>query len=126
MSDKCELFCVVKNNTCNDVASKAERKEWTTLRWTDEFGNSVAPFFTSLIEGQQFLEEDSEWQLKRYPISFVIETILFDLLHKTSFYTIDPVSTVEFIALSPAQFLTELIYRRLPLETALSDKFIRF
>lgn len=107
-----ELCCVVKSNPCDDVVFNDEPNEWATLRWTDEFGNSIAPFFTSLESGQPFLKEMNGWQLKRYPVSFVVEVILADIKQETSFYTIDPVSTEKFKALSPVQFLTELICRK--------------
>ena len=45
---------------------------------------------------------------------FVVECILADIKQETSFYTIDPVSTEKFKALSPVQFLTELICRTHP------------
>jgi hypothetical protein len=105
-----ELCCVVKSNIRDSVVLKGE--EWATLTWTDEFGNSIAPFFTSLESGQPFLKEMNGWQLKRYPVSFVVEVILADIKQQTSFYTIDPVSTEKFKALSPVQFLTELICRK--------------
>jgi hypothetical protein len=107
-----ELCCVVKSNISDDVAIEGGPKEWETLTWTDEFGNSIAPFFSSLECGQPFLEEMNGWQLKRYPISFVVEVILADIKRETSFYTIDPVSTENFKALTPVQFLTELICRK--------------
>jgi hypothetical protein len=109
-----ELCCVVKSNISDDVVLKGEPNEWATLRWTDEFGNSIAPFFTSVESGQPFLKEMNGWQLKRYPVSFVVECILADIRQETSFYTIDPVSTEKFKALSPVQFLTELICRKRP------------
>ena len=98
----------------SDLVLKSKPDEWTTLRWSDEFGNSIAPFFTSLELGQPFLKEMNGWQLKRYPVSFVVAVILADIKQETSFYTIDPVSTERFKALSPVQFLTELIYRHHP------------
>ena len=109
-----ELCCVVKCSIYDDVVLKDEPNEWATLRWTDEFGNSIAPFFTSLESGQPFLKEINGWQLKSYPVSFVVECILADIKQETSFYTIDPVSTEKFKALSPVQFLTELICRTHP------------
>jgi hypothetical protein len=109
-----ELCCVVKSNISDVVVLKGEPNEWATLRWTDDFGNSIAPFFTSLESGQPFLKEMNGWQLKRYPVSFVVECILADIKQETSFYTIDPVSTEKFKALSPVQFLTELICRKHP------------
>ena len=113
-----ELFCVVKKNEhCDDVGHRGEPGAWATYTWTDEFGNSIAPFFTSLKSGQPFIEKMSEWQLRRYPVALVVEVILADLRQETSFYTIDPISTEEFKTLSPVQFLTELIYRRPPPES---------
>jgi hypothetical protein len=109
-----ELCCVVKGNISDDVVLKGEPNEWATLRWTDEFGNSIAPFFTSLKSGQPFLREMNGWQLKSYPVSFVVECIVADIKQETSFYTIDPVSIEKFKALSPVQFLTELICRKHP------------
>jgi len=110
-----ELCCVVKSNISDDAFLR-ERNDWATLRWTDEFGNSIAPFFTSLESGQPFLKEMNGWQLKRYPVSFVVEVILADIKQETSFYTIDPVSTEQFKALTPVQFLTELICRKHPVD----------
>ena len=112
MGGTSELCCVVKSNISDHVVLKGDPNEWATLRWTDEFGNSIAPFFTSLESGQPFLKETNGWQLKRYPVSFVVEVILADIKQETSFYTIDPVSTENFKALSPVQFLTELICRK--------------
>jgi hypothetical protein len=109
-----ELCCVVKSDISVDLLRKGEPSEWVTLTWTDEFGNSIAPFFTSLESGRPFLQEMTGWQLKRYPVSFVVEVILADIQQETSFYTIDPVSTEKFKALSPVQFLTELICRKHP------------
>jgi hypothetical protein len=109
-----ELCCVMKRNISDDGVLKGEPNEWATLRWTDEFGNSIAPFFTSLESGQPFIKEMNGWQLKSYPVSFVVECILADIKQETSFYTIDPVSTEQFKALSPVQFLTELICRKHP------------
>jgi hypothetical protein len=109
-----ELCCVVRRYIGDDPVLKDEPDDWGTLRWTDEFGNSIAPFFTSLELGQPFLKEMAGWQLKRYPVSFVVECILADIKQETTFYTIDPVSTEKFKALSPVQFLTELICRKHP------------
>lgn len=116
-----ELFCVVKSNISVDGVLKGEPNEWATLRWTDEFGNSIAPFFTSLESSQPFLKEMNGWQLKRYPVSFVVEVILADIKQETSFYTIDPASTEKFKALNPVQFLTELIYRKHPMGIETQD-----
>ena len=103
---------MVKSELTDDVGPEHEPSAWTTFRWSDEFGNSIAPFFTSLEAGQPFLKEMTGWQLKRYPVTFVVAVILADIKQDTSFYTIDPVSTRRFKALSPVQFLTDLIYRR--------------
>ena len=111
-----ELCCVMKRNISDDGVLKGEPNEWATLRWTDEFGNSIAPFFTSLESGQPFIKEMNGWQLKSYPVSFVVECILADIKQETSFYTIDPVSTEQFKALTPVQFLTELICRKHPVD----------
>ena len=116
-----ELCCVVKRNISDDVVLNGESNDWGTLRWTDEFGNSIAPFFTSPESGQPFLSEMNGWQLKSYPVSFVVECILADIKQETSFYTIDPVSTEKFKALSPVQFLTELICRRHPVGIETQD-----
>jgi hypothetical protein len=107
-----ELCCVVKSNFSDDVVLNDESSEWETLRWTDEFGNSVAPFFTSLAAGRLFLKGNVDWQLKCLPLSFVVECLLADLEQATTFYTMDPVSTARFKALSPVQFLTLLICRK--------------
>ncbi len=112
MGGTSELCCVVKRNSSADVVLNGEPNEWDTFRWTDEFGNSIAPFFTSLESGRPFLQEMTGWQLKCYPVSFVVECILADIKKETSFYTIDPVSTETFEALSPVQFLTGLICRK--------------
>jgi len=125
MGGTSELCCVVKSNISDDVALKSEPNEWATLRWTDEFGNSIAPFFTSLESGQPFLKELNGWQLKRYPVSFVVEVILADIKQETSFYTIDPVSTEKFKALSPVQFLTELICRKNPVGIETQDLVLK-
>jgi len=121
MGGTSELCCVVRDNISHDVVLRGEPNEWATLRWTDEFGNSIAPFFTSLESGQPFLKEMNGWQLKRYPVSFVVEVILADIKQETSFYTIDPVSTEKFMALSPVQFLTELICRQHPVGIETQD-----
>jgi hypothetical protein len=120
-----ELCCVVKGNISNDIVLEGEPNEWATLRWTDEFGNSIAPFFTSLESSQPFLEEMPDWQLKRYPVSFVVEVILADIKQETSFYAIDPVSTEKFKALSPVQFLTELICRKHPVGVETPDRVLK-
>jgi hypothetical protein len=112
-----EFYCMVKSAISDDVVVQGEPSAWTTYRWTDEFGNSIAPFFTSLESGQPFLKEIKGWQLRRYPVSFVVCVILADIKQDTSFYTINPVSTRKFKALSPVQFLTELIYHTQPVET---------
>jgi hypothetical protein len=109
-----EFFCVVKSTVGDDVVPEEEQKAWATYRWGDEFGNSIAPFFTSRESAQPFFKEMQGWELKSYPISFVVEVIITDLKQETSFYTIDPMSTEIFQALSPVEFLTELIYRRHP------------
>ena len=116
MGGTSEFFCMVKSNLSDDAGPEGEPSAWTTFRWDDEFGNSIAPFFTSLEAGQPFLKEMTGWQLKRYPVAFVVSVILADIKQDTSFYTIDPVSTRRFKALSPVQFLTDLIYRRHPSE----------
>ena len=121
MGGTSELCCVVKNDISDAVVLKGEPNEWATLRWTDEFGNSIAPFFTTLESGQPFLKEMNGWQLKRYPVSFVVEVILADIKQETSFYTIDPESTEKFKALSPVQFLTELIRRKHPVAVEATD-----
>jgi hypothetical protein len=114
MGGTSELCCVMKRNIRDNVVLKGEPNEWATLRWIDEFGNSIAPFFTSPEIGQPFLIGMNGWQLKSYPVSFVVECILADIKQETSFYTIDPESTEKFEALSPVQFLTELICRKHP------------
>jgi hypothetical protein len=124
MADTSDLCCVVKSDISDDFALKSELNEWATLRWTDEFGNSIAPFFTSLEFGQPFLKEMNGWQLKRYPVSFVVEVILADIKQETSFYTIDPESTENFQALSPVQFLTELIRRKHPVAVETEDSIL--
>lgn len=113
------FFCVVKPDLNADVVSPSTGSEWKSFRWADEFGNSIAPFFTTAGAGQRFLQQLRDWQLKRYPATFVVAVILEDIKKDTSFYTIDPHSTFEFKALSPLQFLTELIFRKLsiPVET---------
>ncbi|MEK6261669.1 MAG: hypothetical protein AABP62_23975 [Planctomycetota bacterium] len=116
MSGTNELFCVVKSDLSDDIGLKVEPDAWATFTWIDEYGNSIAPFFTSLESGQPFLKELDGWQLKHYPVSFVVAVILADIKQETSFYTIDPVTIRKFKALSPVQFLTELIYRRHPVE----------
>jgi hypothetical protein len=121
MGGTSELCCVVKSNISDDVVLNGEQNDWATLTWTDEFGNSIAPFFTSLESGQPFLKEMNGWQLKRYPVSFVVEVILADIKQETSFYTIDPVSTEKFKPLSPVQFLTELICRKHPVGIETQD-----
>ena len=67
---------MVHRHLSDDVVPQSEPNEWVTFRWTDEFGNSIAPFFTNLGSGQQFLKEMHGWQLKRYPVSLVVEVIL--------------------------------------------------
>ncbi len=114
MGGTSELFCVVKSDLGDDVGLKGEPDAWATYTWTDEFGNSIAPFFTSIEAGQPFLKELDGWQLRRYPVCFVVSVILADIKQDTSFYTIDPVTIRKFKALSPVEFLTELIYRRHP------------
>src|SRR5687768_779396 len=115
-----ELCCVVKSDN-GDVMLKGQPNAWSTFRWTDEFGNSIAPFFTSLELGEPFLEVLNGWQLKRYPVSFVVEVILADIKQETTFYTIDPESIEKFKALSPVQFLTELIRRKHPVTVETED-----
>ncbi len=114
MNGASEFYCVVKSNLGADVVLAGKSNEWGTLRWTDELGNSIAPFFTSLTSGRAFLETISGWLLKHCPVSFVVAVILADIQHHTTFYTIDPVSTERFKALSPVQFLTELIRQKHP------------
>ena len=114
MSDAIEFFCMVKKTTSDEVSSSDSPCKWATYRWFDEFGNSIAPFFTSLEAGFSFLQEVDDWDLKRLPVSLVVEAILVDIKNETSFYAIDPVSSIAFKALSPVQFLIELIYRKHP------------
>ncbi len=116
MGGTSEFYCMVKSDLSDDVGPEGKPSVWTTFRWSDEFGNSIAPFFTSLEAGQPFLKEMDGWQLKRYPVAFVVAVILADIKQDTSFYTIDPVSTRRFKALSPVQFLTDLIYHRHPVD----------
>jgi len=116
---------VAKSNVRADIVLNGEPNEWVTLRWTDEFGNSIAPFFTSLQSGQLFLKEMNGWQLKCYPVCFVVEVILADIKQETSFYAIDPVSTETFKALSPVQFLTELISREHPVGIEAHDQVLQ-
>ena len=108
-----EFYCMVRGGLCDEV-QKESQNDWATFRWFDEFGNSIAPFFTSLESGHSFLQERQGWQLRRFPVTFVVEVILFDIKQQTSFYAIDPDSTTAFKALTPVQFLTELIYRKHP------------
>ena len=115
------LCCVVKNAVGGSAALEGESSVWQTLRWSDEFGNSIAPFFTNLAAGQSFLKDDSDWQLKCYPVSFVVECLLDDISQATTFYTINPVSTTNFKALSPVQFLTELVCRKHPAGIGMQD-----
>jgi hypothetical protein len=122
MSGISEFFCVVQSEISDVAVPKDEPNEWVTLRWTDEFGNSIAPFFTNLESGQPFLKNMNRWQLRRYPVSFVVAVILADIKQDTSFYTIDPVSTERFKALSPVQFLTELICRKRPMSKGTQDE----
>jgi len=114
MSDAIEFFCMVKKTSSDEESSSDSLGKWATYRWLDEFGNSIAPFFTSLEAGSPFLQEANGWLLKRLPVSLVVEAILVDIKNETSFYSIDPVSSIAFKTLSPAQFLTELIYRKHP------------
>ena len=72
MGGTSEFYCMVKSDLSDDVGPEREPSAWTTFRWTDEFGNSIAPFFTSLEAGQPFLQEMTGWQLKRYPVAFVV------------------------------------------------------
>ena len=109
-----EFFCMVSSDSSETVNVTGKQTHWRTFTWIDEFGNSIAPFFTSQDAGRSFLEELSGWELKRYPASFVVTVILADLKQETSFYTIDPVTVREFKALSAVEFLTELIYRKQP------------
>lgn len=110
-----EFFCVVKKDDLgNDTVLANAPNCWATYRWTDEFGNSIAPFFTSQECGDSFLQESKEWRLRRFPITFVVEVILADIKNETSFYTIDPININRFMAQSPVQFLTQLIYREHP------------
>ena len=121
MGGTSELYCVVQSNISDDVVLKGKPNEWTTLRWADEFGNSIAPFFTNLECGQLFLKKMKGWQLERYPVSFVVECILADIKQETAFYTIDPVSTEKFKARSTVQFITELICRQHPVGIETQD-----
>ena len=121
MGSKSEFFCVVKSKSSDDSVPNAESKGWSTLRWSDEFGNSIAPFFTNVEAGERFLKKTNGWELKCYPVSFVVEAILADIKHMTSFYTIDPVSTEKFQSLSIVQFLTELIYRQHAVDNETQD-----
>jgi len=114
MSDANEFFCMVKKTSSDEESPSEAPIEWATYRWIDEFGNSIAPFFTSLEAGLSFLQEMDDWHLKRFPISLVVEVILVDIKQETAFYSIDPVSSIAFKALTPVQFLTELIYRKHP------------
>lgn len=91
-----EFFCMVQKKLSDEEAQTESLNEWATFRWFDEFGNSIAPFFTSLESGHSFLQDIQGWQLKRYPVTFVVEVILIDIKQETSFYTIDPVSTTTF------------------------------
>jgi len=125
MSGTSKLYCVVQSNISADIVLNREPNEWVTLRWIDEFGNSIAPFFTSFESGRRFLSEMSGWQLKCYPICCVVEVILADIKQETSFYAIDPVSTETFKALSQVQFLTELISRKHPVDTAAQDLVLK-
>ena len=108
-----EFFCLVSGGS-RDESQKESQNDWTTFRWFDEFGNSIAPFFTNSESGHSFLQGKKGWQLRRFPVTFVVEVILFDIKQNTSFYAIDPASTTAFKALTPVQFLTELIYRKHP------------
>jgi len=114
MSDGIEFFCMVRKTSTDEESSSDCLSKWATYRWIDEYGNSIAPFFTSLEAGCSFLREVDDWDLKRFPISLVVEAILVDIKNETSFYSIDPASSIVFKALSPVQFLTELIYRKHP------------
>jgi|GEM_PF-1875742 len=116
MNDSIEFFCMVKKISSDEESPSSETPcAWTTYRWLDEFGNSIAPFFTSLEAGSSFLQETSDWHLKRFSVTFVVEVILVDIKQETSFYSIDPISSTAFKALTPVEFLTELIYRKHPL-----------
>jgi len=114
MSDTIDFFCMIKKTSSDEESPSEASCGWATYRWLDEFGNSIAPFFTSLEAGFSFLQETNDWHLKRFPISLVVEAILVDIKQETSFYSIDPVSSTAFKALTPVQFLTELIYRKHP------------
>jgi hypothetical protein len=124
MSNLSDLFCVMKGKSTDAVVLEGGPNEWETLRWSDEFGNSIAPFFTSHEAGQRFLEERNNWQLKRYPASFVAAAILANIHQGTSFYTIDPVSTENFKAMSHFQFLAELIDRAHPFRVETQDAIL--
>jgi hypothetical protein len=115
------LCCLVKSDIRVGETLESESSAWQTMRWTDEFGNSIAPFFSSFATGQSFLKDNSDWQLKCYPVSFVVECILADINQATTFYTMDPTTTANFKALSPVQFLTELICHRHTAGTGMQD-----
>ncbi len=38
----------------------------------------------------------NDWELKRYPVSFIVAVILANIHEETSFYTIDPRDTERF------------------------------
>jgi hypothetical protein len=121
MSDLSELFCVMKGETTDIHVLEGQPQKWETLRWSDEFGNSIAPFFTSRESGRRFLGAINDWELKRYPVSFIVAIILANIHQETSFYTIDPRDTERFKALNQFQFLTELIFRTHPFGSEAQD-----
>ena len=100
MSGASAFYCVVKSGTGGNVEFASRPNQWATLRWADEFGNSIAPFFTSRESGCPFLKKMHGWLLKSYPVSFVVAVILADIKQETSFYTIDPLSMERFIRLA--------------------------
>ena len=116
-----ELYCVVRGNIGDDIVVQREPRKWIAFRWLDDFGNSIAPFFTSLEHGRQFLKETTGWQLKGKPTFVVVQAILAAMSEETAFYTIDPVSTEQFKALTPVEFLTQLIYRTYRVEVETQD-----
>lgn len=67
MGGKSEFFCMVKSDISDDVVGEVEPSAWTTFRWIDEFGNSIAAFFTSLEAGQPFVEVITGWAAQTRP-----------------------------------------------------------
>jgi hypothetical protein len=78
--------------------------------WTDDYGNTVMPFFTSGETANRFAATGlpKGTRLKNLPMGVAVNVMIGHIRADTAFFTLDPISRQQFRSLSAEEFLSEL------------------